>query len=330
MSSKYRVGVYGTRNVCTQVANNKYSVASFVSDMSTGFSGNMGFKIPSNWAYDQFNEISLNPDWGIDKVGYSGKFPPVSKLDAVYQKPAKPSKADLEKHLSIFTMIDKIKELEQAYDDFYTPLYKSAPQTMPYLSATKLATSITNFLRRYKYEYDSSSKNGNSLEWFVSTGYAIDDSFVDYVKKNHLSLYNYFEKYIKGDDDSTNLYDGYNGLIDLAHLAATLECYITTSPVHDFWTGWGGDIATGMADTNRKYESKAFKTIQEASDATVGAVSDSSCNFVDLCCDSDAIKLADMIKNATSDKFSLSTAMKDYYTNYVKNRYSQKPPMTFS
>ncbi len=49
----YRVGVYGPRNVCTRVAQAGHSVASFVSDMSYGFSGNYGYPLPADWAFDQ-------------------------------------------------------------------------------------------------------------------------------------------------------------------------------------------------------------------------------------------------------------------------------------
>lgn len=72
----YKVGVYGTRNVCNQVMNNKYAESCYVSDMSTGYSGNMGFKMPDNWNLDQYAEISLSASSGnfaIDKVMYSGK-----------------------------------------------------------------------------------------------------------------------------------------------------------------------------------------------------------------------------------------------------------------
>ncbi|MDT3766532.1 DUF1906 domain-containing protein [Gleimia hominis] len=40
----YRVGIYASRNICTRVAEAGCSAASFVSDMSTGFSGNLGFQ----------------------------------------------------------------------------------------------------------------------------------------------------------------------------------------------------------------------------------------------------------------------------------------------
>lgn len=49
----YRIGIYGPRNVCTRIGNLGYTVSSFVSDMSTGYSGNLGYAMPQNWAFDQ-------------------------------------------------------------------------------------------------------------------------------------------------------------------------------------------------------------------------------------------------------------------------------------
>lgn len=79
----YQIGVYGTRNVCAQVMDEGYAVTCFVSDMSTGYSGNMGFKMPGNWNLDQFAEIQVTTasgTWDLDKVSYSGKFSTVTKL----------------------------------------------------------------------------------------------------------------------------------------------------------------------------------------------------------------------------------------------------------
>ncbi|GHF90319.1 MULTISPECIES: glycoside hydrolase domain-containing protein [Amycolatopsis] len=53
LGNPYLVGVYGPRNVCSRVAAAGYSTASFVSDMSSGFSGNLGYALPEDWAYDQ-------------------------------------------------------------------------------------------------------------------------------------------------------------------------------------------------------------------------------------------------------------------------------------
>ena len=79
---KYRVGVYGTRNLCTRVCNAGYASSSFVSDMSTGFSGNLGFPIPDNWAFDQFHTTTITSGGKsieIDKDGFSGRYEGISQ-----------------------------------------------------------------------------------------------------------------------------------------------------------------------------------------------------------------------------------------------------------
>jgi hypothetical protein len=55
--SAYKTGIYGARNVCDRVASAGYSGSSFVSNLSTGFSGNLGFRMPGDWAFDQFANL---------------------------------------------------------------------------------------------------------------------------------------------------------------------------------------------------------------------------------------------------------------------------------
>lgn len=79
----YRVGIYGTRNACSRVSNAGYAVTSFVSGMSTGFSGNLGFPLPENWAFDQISTITLGSGEGqieIDNNIKSGRDNGVSKV----------------------------------------------------------------------------------------------------------------------------------------------------------------------------------------------------------------------------------------------------------
>ena len=56
---RYFHGVYGSRNVCTQVSKNTGARYSFVSGMSWGFSGNLGFPLPPNWASNQIKEFKF-------------------------------------------------------------------------------------------------------------------------------------------------------------------------------------------------------------------------------------------------------------------------------
>lgn len=64
----YEIGVYGPRNVCIRVAEAGHSTASFVSDMSSGFSGNFGYTLPADWAYDQIVTRSVGSGDGLIEI----------------------------------------------------------------------------------------------------------------------------------------------------------------------------------------------------------------------------------------------------------------------
>lgn len=84
----YKLGIYAPRYVCTLVGNAGLVDSSFVADMSTGFSGNLGYPLPDNWAFDQFHEESFTsaPSFPIDKVAYSGRDVGFSSFDTVATK----------------------------------------------------------------------------------------------------------------------------------------------------------------------------------------------------------------------------------------------------
>ena len=65
---KYRVGVYGSRNVCSLVSIYGGAVSSMVSGMSTGFSGNLGFPLPNNWALDQIQTLTVGSGTGAIEI----------------------------------------------------------------------------------------------------------------------------------------------------------------------------------------------------------------------------------------------------------------------
>ncbi|WOX09712.1 glycoside hydrolase domain-containing protein [Streptomyces sp. N50] len=56
---RYVHGVYGSRNVCAEVTKETYARYSFVSGMSWGFSGNLGYPLPSNWSFNQIKEYQV-------------------------------------------------------------------------------------------------------------------------------------------------------------------------------------------------------------------------------------------------------------------------------
>lgn len=70
MGNFYRVGVYGPRAICNILAEHGLTSASFVADMSTGFTCNIGQPMPKNWAYEQVVEVQQGAI-GIDKCAVS-------------------------------------------------------------------------------------------------------------------------------------------------------------------------------------------------------------------------------------------------------------------
>ncbi len=311
VDTAYKIGVYGTRNVCTQVCEWGYAVTCFVSDMSTGYSGNMGFKMPSNWNYDQFAEITMDTttdgEWAIDKDAYAARFEPVTELDTyVY---VQPPKTLVPEHPTIFEVLPLIEDLEDLYVAWYRPLFNAAPNVMPYLSSSVLAKGVTRFLRSIAY---------NDFKWQV-TLCAADEGFINYVKEHNLELYNELYLYMKREADGGILIsDGNEGLIDLKHLAATAEGYFTDSVAPDSWYGWAADLATAILDTESVAAS--YSSYQEAADNVIGN-SNYSFSFEDMCSDADAIKIAELILASSSTEHSFSEALRDYYTNYVQNRF---------
>lgn len=287
MGKAYKVGVYGTRNVCTQVMEEKYAETCFVSDMSTGFSGNMGFKMPENWNLDQFHEISDivigDETIDLDKVAYANKY---KIVDDVY------------KYMS--TYIDYIKDLEDCYVQ-----YKGGTCT-----TEQIIFGITNFLRSFNY--------GNSL-WYAATLTAIDQNFIDYIKTNNKELYdNLYEYACTNDEQNRALVDKIGGFIDVGHLAATVEGYISTTSIPDFWFGWGGDLASLMSQVDDEipllsndFDGLAKKLLGDYS----------KFGSTDICTDADSIKIASLIKNATSNH-PVSDTLRQYYSNYVELRIS--------
>jgi peptidoglycan hydrolase-like protein with peptidoglycan-binding domain len=82
---RYVPGIYGSRNVCARVAASAYTRWSFLAGMSYGWSGNMGFPLPENWAFNQIQGVTLGTGdalIAIDKdVWRSGSDPAVTSVN---------------------------------------------------------------------------------------------------------------------------------------------------------------------------------------------------------------------------------------------------------
>lgn len=76
----YRVGIYGPRLACSGVLEAGYATLCFVNDTTPLYHGNLAQRMPRNWAFDQFYELSgkevkqlIGEKFRIDKVAASGR-----------------------------------------------------------------------------------------------------------------------------------------------------------------------------------------------------------------------------------------------------------------
>jgi len=147
----YKVGVYGTRNVCNQVITDGSAVHAFVSDMSSGYSGNLGYAMPRQWAFDQIVEFGLGSGSGyldFDNDAVSGRDAGFNSLQNIPQRP------------SINDLVTQIKAIEDyiGYDgsvadkkkicDFYRQYEYTGPfwdLTSGEIDTTLMVNLIQNF-----------------------------------------------------------------------------------------------------------------------------------------------------------------------------------------
>ncbi|RSK43109.1 glycoside hydrolase domain-containing protein [Bacillus canaveralius] len=88
LGNYYKVGVYGPRAVCIKVSEKGYASTSFVSGMSTGYSGNLGYPLPNNWAFDQISTVWVGSGDGriqIDNNIKSGRDNGQSSVEVPYE-----------------------------------------------------------------------------------------------------------------------------------------------------------------------------------------------------------------------------------------------------
>lgn len=181
-NSIYKIGIYGTRNVCNRVteASGTNVLFSYVADMSYGWSGNLGFKMPKNWAFDQFVEYTA-AGVDIDQVASSGKDqgstkfkvnPNVVRLEFArtlinnsYQlKPIKPYLPSLE-------VDGPTLHISSALSDFYVKLsskFSSNNSNTPLgfkISNGKISTQVQAELEKFKQMHEA-AKNFDFMSLF--------------------------------------------------------------------------------------------------------------------------------------------------------------------
>jgi peptidoglycan hydrolase-like protein with peptidoglycan-binding domain len=209
----YKTGIYGTRNVClhAQASGIKYS---FVADMSYGWSGNLGFSMPSNWAYDQYASDTVD-GIEIDKVALSGSDSGVSKIDS---------------HLAgnNSTFINQLKTVVAEAEAYVSGV----------ASTISVPELVTEFYRQFDYKSAEWIPLAGGLDsgWLATANSALEVSG----NSGFASLY----------DSVTGIKIGVPHLMAVLNALLFWGQPADTSGIQDLG-GWCGDLLTSMADSMR-------------------------------------------------------------------------------
>lgn len=133
----YKIGIYATRNACSRVSEAGLASTSFVSNMSAGYSGNLGFPMPTNWAIDQIKTISIGSGDGkieIDNDIASG----LESGQNSFNDP--PAKSDLDVAFDM-SWQDQLTTDVQAYMKSIGIPEEGPPDSWPAPGKTKYTTS---------------------------------------------------------------------------------------------------------------------------------------------------------------------------------------------
>ena len=275
----YRAGVYGCRNVCSRVSEQTYTVSSFVSGMSWGFSGNLGFPLPYNWSFNQIQEVRYSADSGkeidLDRDVHRTKIDPGIGPDGVGGHT--PSKLE-----------DTLAKVDQVHD----MAAKFGGGTSDVALINK---RVLEFLRHPKYTHVYAG-------WRILLG-APDEDWLTAATSDLGSLMLTFEDPI------------YNETVSMDHLAATANAVMLmgwgdgkNANRGDFG-GWGGDLSTFYADwmnNERSYASGYAFCMDRLAHRGV----ESSFGFSDMIEDVDGYLLGRAIRAGVPFK----TVLRDYLT----------------
>lgn len=265
---KYFHGVYGSRNVCSNVTRITYARYSYVSGMSWGFSGNLGFSLPANWSMNQIKEERNIP---IENNFFD--------LDRVVWK----KDGDLGQ--------SNINQPKNSASDFVESIQRIYKLALEYANGDKIKA---NRLVCYYYRYPVYT----DVKWASILG-GVDNKFIDFVKSKNESLIYYVTDPVTGYPIGTqHIMASLQGHLDIE--VSNNNFMLTNSA--DI-TGWGGDVLTFYKDWRKNLESYpsayAF-CVERLGNPNV----DSSFPFADLIADADAFNMANMIKNKKFDNIS--------------------------
>lgn len=296
IDSRFKVGIYGPRKVCTRIMELNLAVSSFVSDMSYLFGANIGAKLPSNWCYDQFHEIKKYYNGvDIDKVTYRGTIPALSSVNK-----------------NLYTVNERNSEFYQKLERLYNLAtdYCNDDNITFDRSIYRKNKLVLGYLRHLSY---------NKI-WYSLAG-AVESGWIDYVNA-HIPEGFTEELYEK----QTYIYDSYfNTAITVAHLAITTETNIhqyknygntkTSSAIRDL-AGWAGDLIQFVSELETKYFDREYT--EEKLYELIGSENIDSFNTEDYIQDIDAVNLFAQLEDKEIHKI-----FQDYYNDGYKKRFTR-------
>lgn len=297
IDSRFKVGIYGPRKVCKKIMDENLAVSSFVSDMSYRYASNIGEKLPSNWCYDQFNEISnYHNDVDIDKVKYRGNVPPLSTINKNLYNVN-------ERNSDLYEKLERLYNLATEYCENDNVTFDK--------SISRKNKLVLDYLRYSSY---------GGVQWYPLAG-AIETGWIDYVNAQLPEGYT-SELYEK----QTYIYDTqFNTAISVAHMAATIQTNInqyknignnkTTSAIRDL-AGWAGDLIQFVSELETKYSNRNY-TEDQIYDL-IGSENIDSFDLEDYIQDIDAVNLFEDLENEEIHK-----VFQEYYNEGYKNRFTK-------
>ena len=353
VGSTYEIGIYSARNTCSIICDKDLATSSFVSDMSSGYSGNLGYNIPDNWAYDQYNTISYtasdNTSFDLDQVIASNNAEYFSCGEIVendywdnhkYCIGLNALQTYSSNAVNIHSIIPLIKQLEDIYW-----LYKPND---PYMNCI---VSVLYYLWKAKY--------GNDI--FFTIPLETANGFVSYVNNNYATLAaeikNYTEEtqtgedqtinytYVKDSDvinetDANNVNYNFCRVFELPHLAVTLSAYLDldlTRIIKREWFGWAGDLATGVKEVGIVATNYPNTTVIEHARDRIGKMEvlannsynlpptyEVQMNYCDFFADMDAIGIAALVKRHLQQDREQKNALSDAFTSYYLVSYKKR------
>ncbi|MEU8759681.1 glycoside hydrolase domain-containing protein [Streptomyces sp. NPDC048659] len=273
---KYVHGVYGSRNVCINVTNRTFARYSFVSGMSWGFSGNLGFTLPNNWSFNQIKEFQVvngSDTFDLDRDVWRNNSDPAT---ASVNDPTGPADA-------FIAYIERLYNIAVSYN-----------------SSDRSASQLVMEYIRHA-EYGNKDWMNELGWWFLIGGY--DENFITYANDRGMTIMKEFK----------DPFTGYN--LGAEHLMATANGHFLTAQDSNQKAanggdvaGWAGDWMTFYADWRNSEEQYASGRAFCAAKLAVPNVA-SSFGFNDMIEDADGYLLARAVRGGKN----ILQAVRDHY-----------------